>query len=230
MADQSLNLSLCMIVRDSKRTLCAALESVRPWVDEMVVVDTGSLDDTPQIAQELGARVFHFPWCDDFSAARNESLRHACGKWLFWMDSDDTIDEVNGRRLRAVADKPTPENVLGFVIQVHCPGIPTAEGENVNVVDHVKMFRNRPDLRFEGRIHEQIMPAISRAKGETEWTDIIVVHSGADLSPAGRRRKQLRDLKLLELDLADRPEHPFVLFNLGMTWRVEGDYSCALTT
>ena len=63
-------LSLCMIVRDSARTLPACLESIRPWVDEMVIVDTGSVDDTPRIVESFGGRLFHFPWCDDFSAAQ----------------------------------------------------------------------------------------------------------------------------------------------------------------
>jgi glycosyltransferase involved in cell wall biosynthesis len=75
-----IGLSLCMIVRDNARTIRPALESIRPWVDEMVVVDTGSTDDTPRIVAELGARVFHFTWIDHFAAARNESLRHARGK------------------------------------------------------------------------------------------------------------------------------------------------------
>ena len=89
-------LSLCMIVRDAAHTLRPCLMSIRDWVDEMIVVDTGSIDRTPEIAQELGAKVSHFPWIDDFSAARNESLRLASGEWLFWMDADDTIDADNG--------------------------------------------------------------------------------------------------------------------------------------
>lgn len=91
----TLRLSLCMIVRDNQGTLPACLEGIRPWVDEMVVVDTGSRDATPAIAQSFGAQLFQFPWCDDFAAARNESLRQARGEWLFWMDSDDTIDAEN---------------------------------------------------------------------------------------------------------------------------------------
>ena len=97
-------LSMCMIARDSARTLCAALDSIRPWVDEMVVVDTGSVDATPAMAAACGARVAHFAWCDDFAAARNQSLRLATGEWLFWMDSDDTIDAADGQALRALAD------------------------------------------------------------------------------------------------------------------------------
>jgi tetratricopeptide (TPR) repeat protein len=211
-----------MIVRDNAGTLGACLESIRPWVDEMVVVDTGSTDDTPQIAERLGARVYRFPWCDSFAAARNESLRHARGRWVFWMDSDDTIDPDNGRKLRdLVAGEPDP-SVLGFVMQVHCPG-PGEEGQDeVTVVDHVKLFRNRPDLRFERRIHEQIIPAIRRAGGEIAWTDLFVVHSGYDHSPRGQERKKERDLRLLHLELGEDPEHPFTLFNLGMTYQDVG--------
>ncbi|MCZ2344469.1 MAG: glycosyltransferase [Bacteroidales bacterium] len=213
-----IRVSGCLIVRDNAKTIRPCLESLHPWVDELVVVDTGSQDETPAIAAELGARVFHFPWCDDFSAARNESIRYARGSWVFWMDSDDTIDPTNGKRLRDLADQPHPDHVLGYVIRVHCPGPQGVDAGDVTVVDHVKLIRNRPDLRFEHRIHEQILPAIRRAGGDVAWTDLFVVHSGYDHSTAGQARKLDRDLKLLHLDLADRPDHPFTLFNLGMTY------------
>jgi O-antigen biosynthesis protein len=185
----------------------------------MVIADTGSVDETPRIVESFGGRLFHFPWCDDFSAARNESLRHARGEWLFWMDSDDTIPPECGRRLRGLIDRQADPRVLGYVMQVHCPGGGEAgNGDpDVTVVDHVKLFRNRPDLRFDGRIHEQILPAIRRAGGEVAWTDVYVVHSGSDPSPPAQERKRARDLRLLRLELAERPEHPFTLFNLGMT-------------
>lgn len=221
MASQDSNhvrLSLCMIVRDNSRTLSACLESIRPWVDEIVVVDTGSHDETPQIASSFGARLFYFPWCDDFSAARNESLIHATGQWLFWMDSDDTISQENGAKLRALADRSTNESPLAYIMQVYCPGPQGVQGEDVTVVDHVKMFRNHPEIRFEGRIHEQVLPAIRRLGGRIEWTDIHVVHSGVEHTLEARRRKQDRDLRILGLELADHPEHTFHLFNLGMTY------------
>ncbi|MEX0717774.1 MAG: glycosyltransferase [Planctomycetaceae bacterium] len=209
-----IRLSLCMIVRDNEGTIRPCLESIRPWVDEMVVVDTGSSDRTPEICRELGARVFEFPWCDDFAAARNASLAPARGEWIFWMDSDDTMTPECGRRLRELALGTHSSQVLGYVMQVHCPG---ADADDLTVVDHVKLFRNRPDLRFEGRIHEQILPAIRRTDGEVAWSSVHVVHSGSDHSPEGRRRKLERDFRLLELELAEKPEHTFVLFNLGMT-------------
>jgi tetratricopeptide (TPR) repeat protein len=207
-----------MIVRDNAGTIGPCLESIRPWVDEMIVVDTGSTDETPQIAARLGARVYHFPWCDSFSAARNESLRHARGRWVFWMDSDDTIDADNGRQLRALANGEAPPSVFGYVMQVHCPGPGEDREADVTEVDHVKLFRNRPDLRFDGRIHEQVLPAIRTAGGEVEHTGVFVVHSGYDHSPEGQKKKLERDLRLLHLELQERPGHPFTLFNLGMTY------------
>jgi GT2 family glycosyltransferase/tetratricopeptide (TPR) repeat protein len=211
-------LSLCMIVRDNETTIRPCLESIRPWVDEIVIVDTGSKDRTPEICAEFAPSLHKYPWCDDFSAARNESLKHARGEWIFWMDSDDTISADCGRKLRELADGPHAENVLGYIMQVHCPG-PGEEGrQDVTVVDHVKLIRNRPDLRFDGRIHEQLLPAIRQAGGDVAWTDLYVVHSGSDHSPETWQRKLDRDLRILKRELADRPNHPFVLFNLGMTY------------
>jgi len=210
----TIKLSGCLIVRNNDNTIRACLESLRPWVDEMIVVDTGSTDSTPQIAEELGAKVFHWPWCDDFAAARNVSLDHAIGEWLFWMDSDDTLPEECGRKLRALLDGEHAPGILGYVMQVHCPG---DDPTDVTIVDHVKLFRNLPELRFEFRIHEQILPSIRRIGGEVEFTDIYVVHSGSDRTEAGQAGKLERDFRLLDLEQQDRPEHPFVLFNLGMT-------------
>jgi tetratricopeptide (TPR) repeat protein len=217
-------LSLCMIVRDNASTIEPCLESIRPWVDEMIVVDTGSVDETPEICRRMGAKVFSFPWIDDFSAARNESLRHATGEWLFWMDSDDTIDEANGRKLREAANSNCPDSVLGFVMQVHCPG----PDDELTVVDHVKLFRNRPEIRFEGRIHEQVIRSIRTARGIIAWSDAFVLHSGSDVTAEGKAKKIERDLRILKKDFEERPEHPFVLFNLGMTYNDAQDHELAV--
>jgi len=228
LTDKPVLLSLCMIVRDAGKTLPAALESIRPCVDEMVVVDTGSRDNTAAVAVDLGARILHFPWCDSFSEARNESLRHARGRWIFWMDADDTIDAANGQRLRDLAEHADEGDTLGYVLQVHCPAS-NEEGElDATIVDHVKLFRNRPDVRFDGRVHEQILPSIRRAGGKVKWTDVFVIHSGYDHGPEAQRRKRERDLRLLSLELNERPNHPFTLFNLGMTYFDMREYEKAV--
>lgn len=219
-------ISLCMIARDNEDTIEDALSSASPWVDEIIVVDTGSQDRTMEIAQEQGAQVEHFTWCDDFATARNESLKFAKGEWVFWMDSDDTLPADCGKKLRETLESPIQEDVLGFIMQVHCPGAKPdsknaasklARKTDVTVVDHVKVIRNFNNLQFEGRIHEQVLPSIRAAQGQIEWTDCFVVHSGSDQSPEGVQRKLERDHRILKLDAEERPDHPFVKFNLGMT-------------
>jgi glycosyltransferase involved in cell wall biosynthesis len=218
-------ISLCMIVKNEERVLGDCLQSAKPYVDEIIIVDTGSTDRTVEIAQAHNARVFHFPWCDSFSAARNESLQHATGDWIFWMDADDTLPAQCGEKLHdlvALAEART----TGFLMQVHIPPAPGESG--FTVVDHVKLFRNRPELRFEGRIHEQILESIYRAGGSVERSDLYVVHSGYDYSPQGQDHKRERDLLLLAKDLEERPNHPFVLFNIGMTAYHLKDYAQAI--
>jgi glycosyltransferase involved in cell wall biosynthesis/tetratricopeptide (TPR) repeat protein len=208
-------ISLCLIARDEERCLRECLESIRPYVDEMVVVDTGSSDRTREIAREWGARVFEFPWCDDFAAARNASLDQARGDWIFWMDADDVISPECGRQLRElVAQYANRDVAFQMPVQI----LPKPGQFSPQRTDHVKLFPNRADLRFEHRIHEQILPSVRRAGLQLIYSDLYVVHRNYDTSEAGQQKKRLRDFRLLELDLKDRPDHPFVLFNLGMTY------------
>src|SRR5581483_2761560 len=92
--------SVCIIARNEEANIADCLACVQDLADEVVVLDTGSTDRTRDIARERGVRVFDFPWVDSFSAARNESIRHATGNWVFWMDADDRLDEPNRIRLR----------------------------------------------------------------------------------------------------------------------------------
>ena len=160
--------------------------------------------------------------------ARNESLKHATGEWILWPDSDDVLDAENGRMLRELLSGPIPDNIFGFTMQVHCPPAHPESEHDAVVVDHCKVFRNRPDIGFEGRIHEQVLGSISRAGGEVLHTPLFVVHAGADHTPAGRRRKLARDFKLLRLELKEQPGHTFTLFNLGMTFADSKKYRKAV--
>lgn len=210
----NIELSLCLIARDEEERIGACLDSVAPFVDEMVVVDTGSTDQTRQIAHACGARVFDSPWTESFAQARNRSLELAQGRWLFWMDADDVISPECGAGLRELIRRH-PKRDAAFQVQVR---IPPGPGEfSPSLVDHVKLFPNRPDLRFEHRIHEQILPALRRIGLPVLFSDLFVTHAHYDRSPEGQAKKRRRDFRLLELDLKDHPGHPFVLFNLGMT-------------
>lgn len=209
---QQAEISLCMIVRDEERVLGDCLASARPYFTQIVVVDTGSKDRTMDIARSHGAEVYQMVWPDSFSVARNKSLKFARGKWIFWLDADDTLPRATGEAIVQAA-LSTQSQLAGLVVPVQF----VEEGQAVGTrVDHVKLFRNLPGIRFEFHIHEQILASL-RPHGEIARIDAIVLHSGYDTSPEGQRKKRLRDWKLLRLDLAENPNHPFVLFNFGMT-------------
>ena len=135
------------------------------------------------------------------------------------------MPEPCGRRLRELAYSPHRPDVLAYIVEVHCLG---DQPNDLTSVDHVKLIRNHPDLRFEFRIHEQVLPSIRRLGGEVARSGLHVVHHGSNLSEQEKQGKYERDLRILAKELADRPEHPFALFNLGMTYNDKGDHELAL--
>jgi glycosyltransferase involved in cell wall biosynthesis/predicted Zn-dependent protease len=216
--------SLCVIVKNEEGNLPGCLGSAADLVDEVIVVDTGSTDRTKEIATRYGAKVFDFPWCDSFAAARNETLRHATGDWVFWLDADDRLDEDNRAKLRSVFAGLGNENAA---YAMKCLCLPDALTGTSTVVDHIRMFRNRPDVRWSYRVHEQILPAVRQSGGEVRWADVVVRHTGYQ-DPALRKRKLERDLRLLKLEDADRPDDPFTLFNFGQVAQELGRHAEAI--
>ena len=203
--------SLCMIVKDEEIILPDCLASTADLVDDIIVVDTGSTDRTKEVAARFGAKVFDFPWCDSFAEARNESLKHAAGEWVFWPDADDRFDEDNRRKFKNLL-AGLPDADVAYLLRQW--SVPDAVSGAVAVVDQAKLFRLRPDVRFEYRVHEQILPAVLRRGGGVLPTDVVFRHIGYH-DPAVKRRKLERNLRLLRLQDAERPDDPFTLYNLG---------------
>lgn len=140
-------------------------------------------------------------------------MAHGKGKWLFWMDADDTLPWTTGEALvRAAAE--APRQVNGYFMRVR---FVTDDPVFGTVVDHVKLFRRLPGLKWTHRIHEQILSSLREHPGDIVRLPVDVLHSGYDTSEEGQARKRERDERLLFLDLEDNPDHPFVLFNIGMT-------------
>jgi glycosyltransferase involved in cell wall biosynthesis len=202
-----------MIVRNEEANLPECLRTTEGLFNEAVVVDTGSTDGTQEAARRFGARVFEFPWVDSFGAARNESVRHATCKWIMWLDADDRLDADNRDRLRNLFAGLGDERDA-YAIQVR--SVLDANRSAFRLLDQVRIFRNLPEIRWDYRIHEQILPSVNRAGGVVRWTDVIVDHVGYQDATV-RRKKLERNLRLLELDNAERSDDSFSLFNLGWT-------------
>lgn len=217
--------SLTMIVKNEEKNLIPCLESVADLVDEIILTDTGSTDRTKELAAEFARRpgvppvkVFEFPWVDSFAAARNESLRHATGDWILWLDADDRLDEPNRQRLRDLFAGLGEENVA-YVMKCLC--LPDHETGTTTVVDHLRLFLNHHGMRWCYRVHEQILPAVREHGGEVRWSEVVIHHTGYQ-DAATRGRKLERDLRLLELEDAENPGDPFTLFNLGSIYNELG--------
>lgn len=203
--------SLCVIAKNEENNIAACLDGWSSLFDEAIVTDTGSTDRTREIARELGAKVVEFPWCDSFASARNASLEHANGDWIFWLDADDRLNATNRTRLRELFNQLGSANV-GYSMKCVC--LSDVPGGSPTVVDHMRLFRNHPSIRWRYRVHEQILPAIRASGGEVRWSEIAIHHVGYQDSQL-RRRKLDRDLRLLTLENEEHPDDPFTLFNLG---------------
>jgi glycosyltransferase involved in cell wall biosynthesis len=238
-------ISLTMIVKNEEANLPQALGSVRGLFDEIVVVDTGSHDRTVAIAKEFGARVVQFTWIDDFAAARNVALAHATGDYAFWLDADDLIEPPERKKLEALlarirsarplpppAGSPhdrnhPPSSPAAYVLRCACDPGPGGTGGRT-VVDHVRLFPRLKGVRWTYKVHEQILPALNRLRVPVQWTDITIRHTGyTDL--ALREKKLDRDTRILLGELGERPNDPFILFNLGMIADGRKQWQNALT-
>ncbi|QZA32539.1 glycosyltransferase family 2 protein [Hydrogenibacillus sp. N12] len=209
-------LTLAMIVRNEAGRLSRALQSVRDVVDEMIVVDTGSTDGTPEIARAHGARVVAVPWQDDFSAARNAGLEFARGDWVFVLDADEWLEPADRGRLKALLWSPALAAYEGGFVQIWNR---LGDGrEGVAVHPALRLFRNRPEHRFSGRVHEQIAAAIFRRKPDAALfvSDIRVHHDGYLRDVVRLRGKIERNERLLRQALLAAPDDPFLWYNLGV--------------
>jgi hypothetical protein len=207
-------ISLCMIVKNEETNLPDSLASVADLVDEIIVVDTGSTDRTKERAAHFGAHVVDSPWRDDFAAARNESLRHATGQWIFWLDADDRVDEENHDRLRRLFASLPPDN-RGYLMEYRSLKDFVCGGQNTSV-ERVALFRSEPNIRWQYRVHEQIQASVERHGARLERTDIVIDTVGHQQGEVVHGKLE-RNYRLLLLENADRPGDPITLWNLGRT-------------
>ena len=177
-------LSLCMIVRDEEAVLARCLQSVRAAVDEMILVDTGSLDGTREIAGGFTEKIYDFTWIDDFSAARNYAVSKASGDYWMWLDADDVLSREAAEkliRLKKQLDPKTDVIMMPYGMEFDSRNRP------LFLYYRERILRNSPRYRFQGRVHECVPPA-----GEIRKEDILVEHR-----PLSRKRSD-RNLKIYE--------------------------------
>ena len=213
------SLAVCMIVKNESEFLEGALASVKKAAKEMIVVDTGSDDDTVAIAKRCGAQVHFAPWTGDFAAARNASLAPATADWILVLDADERLTPSSLTPLRAVMEEYSDPDDLR-VVCVKIRNL-TREGRFMSDGFSGRLFRNHPDMRFEGRVHEEV--ARGRVDVSTDYRlDVIFDHYGADPEVMREKAKDERNIRLLEEKLAETPDDLLTWFYIASQHWVGG--------
>ncbi len=223
---EGLTLSLCMIVKDEEAMLGRCLDAVHEHVDEIVIVDTGSTDGTVAIAERYGAKVLHHEWTGDFSEARNVSVEAATSDWIVYLDADEVLVDGDGPRLRALLGQTWREAF--YLVMTNFVG--DAEDNHGQHFNALRMFRNRPEYRFEGRLHEQWADNLPAYLPERlVQSDVRVQHFGYLGAVRDSKGKSQRNLELLQRQAAEGDDSPFLHFNLGSEYHALNDLPTAVS-
>ncbi len=210
-----MSLSVCLITRNEQSNLPRVLQSVAGVADQVIVVDTGSTDQTVSVARQHGATVSEFAWDDDFAAARNGALDRATGDWILWLNPDEELLPESRPLVREAlghAEALAYQVVVQELRQPDRLDFPTE-------MFQTRLFRRRPELRFDGRVHPQFRPAveeIARREGKQVYASAITVRHFAYLSVPTEPKLRWA-ARLLERELQEHPGQFPTLIHYGKT-------------
>jgi len=210
----SVRTALVTIARNEAPRIARLLDSVRPFVDAMLVLDTGSTDDTPRVAAAHGARVEHFAWCDDFAAARNHALALAGADWHLVLDADEWL--ISGGDAVQALRHAAPDFVGAVQLRDQ---FELAPGEQASTSDWLSRVLPGP-LRYAGRVHEQPQHALPVRR-----LPVVIGHDG--YAAARLEEKRGRNRRLLEAELAERPADAYLWYQLGKDCAVYDEHAAA---
>ncbi|MFC4100285.1 tetratricopeptide repeat protein [Paenibacillus xanthanilyticus] len=215
-----------MIVRDEELRLPACLSSVRALVDEIIIVDTGSLDHTVRIALGYGARVVHVPWENDFARARNRALALASKPWILCLDADERLAPEQADCLKALTSRT---DVHGYTIQIRSFIGDDPGGESMTD-EACRLFRNDPRIRFDRPIHEQTLTSIlPLPDARVLRSPLLVLHEGY-LNPVLREKnKTQRNMAIIREALPKAPEDPELRYAYAVELYQQRQYADALS-
>ena len=207
-----MNISVCYMVRNEEKTLLRSLQSVAKAADEIIVVDTGSTDRTKEIAGAFQAKVYDFPWQDDFSAPRNFALSKAAGDWIVFLDADEYFSEATAHRLRSIIQKYHEAGWRGCLL-LHRYDI-DVDNNNEILADTLvsRIFTNGAGYRYQGIIHEELLddgqPLANLAV--VDAGELSLIHTGYSASLSEAKARRNLELLLRELAATDVPERLYM--------------------
>ncbi len=212
-------LSQCMIVKNEEKNIRHALSWGKDIVLEQIVVDTGSSDNTVEIAKEMGAKVFHYSWNDDFSAAKNFALEQAKGNWIAFLDADEYFSDGEAKKILPLLrklDKDLSPALRAVAMNCTMANLNDSGGV-INMFPQCRIFRNIPELRYKNRIHESLSLSADIKLTILDATEeLTICHTGYAASVYEETGKIDRNISLLKRELEENPSN-------GDTWSYLAD-------
>ncbi|WP_019912697.1 glycosyltransferase family 2 protein [Paenibacillus sp. HW567] len=221
------SLSLCMIVKNEAASLKRCLESAAPYVDEMIIVDTGSTDGTLDVARMFTTSVISCPWNGSFSEARNQGVALATGDWILWLDADEVLECDQDPRL--LKELTGGHELLLSVRTIHYTGKEANPAEAYQLAQ-TRLFRNHSGFKFIYSIHEMLnAEEIMERSGRLILPPIVPVsiHHYGYMDNA-RKNKAGRNLRMLEQAYASEEKHPWLEYHLANEYYYNGEYDQAV--
>lgn len=227
--NNKIRLSQCMIVKNEEENIRKALTWGKDIMYEQIVVDTGSTDRTVEIAEEMGAKVFHFTWIDDFSAAKNFAIEQATGSWIAFLDADEYFSpEDAGKILPLIArlEKKVPISQRPVIIRTSLVNLRDNGGAG-SIMSHDRLFRNMAKLRYRNRIHEYLVETGLDGRVFDAREMLTILHTGYTTEAFVGKRKMERNRSILEQVVSGNPENYDAWLYLGNSHMGEKEYERA---
>ena len=219
-----MQISACYIVRNEARIISRSLQSIQGMVDEIIVVDTGSIDNTIGMAKKYGAKVYFYRWQNDFSVARNFAIGKAKGDWILFLDADEYFAQKEDLHVFLETIELKRPEVEAIMLRLHNIDLEQQCEIGESVV--VRLFRNQPNLRYRGFIHESLCNLDGAINLYIEKKGLQLLHTG--YSRKSIEKKTRRNLQLLQKEMAEHGEQPQHYFYLTQCYMTEGRYAEAL--
>ncbi len=223
------SIGLCMITKNCESTVSDTINSVNGLVNEIVVLDTGSTDDTVAVCKSLGAKVYEAEWRNDFSLARNSALGYMSSDWVLVLDSDEVLSSKDFFKIRSAISS---YNIDGYKLlqrnytnnknlrdwKKNSGEYPNEEQNWMGYMPSliVRLFKNEPSIRFSGKVHELVEDSILETGGEIGSLDVSVHHLGYSREEGDGNRTIYLELNRQKAE--ERANDPNAHYELGLQY------------
>ncbi|MFT5523349.1 MAG: tetratricopeptide (TPR) repeat protein [Pirellulaceae bacterium] len=213
-------LSVAILVRNAEAQIERTLESIKSIADEIVVLDTGSVDGTLEIVQKYDVQLFQTSWLDDFSAARNECLSRVCGDWVLWLDAGEYLEADNASQLREFLNQQA-DSGTAYMMIIKTP----VNGQDVSgeQIARVRLAPTHPAVQFEGRVRESLGRSLAATGIDVQGLPFRIHRGEYDVLSETKAKKAKRNIRIADLEIKETGPSSRLLNCLGDAFQTLND-------